>query len=497
MRKNDREALLRWDDYRSNLLRSTPVPVENEKVRRERIAALEKDPEAWFAYYFPSYYTSEPARFHKRATNRLLKNTRWYEVRRWSRELAKSTRGMMEDIYMAMTGKAKNFILVSHTFDNAAELLMPYMINLESNNRLINDYGLQRGLRYWEIGKIVTRRGVAFRAIGAGQSPRGTRNEEKRPDVIRVDDIDTDERCRNERRIQETWQWVEQALLPTISISGNARIVFQGNLISNNSVIARASEKADHVDTINIRDKQGRSTWIEKNSEEHIDWVLSKISYISAQKEYFNNPIVEGTVFDKMHYKKLPPLSAYQFIVAYGDPSFRDTKKNDYKAVVVMGKRKDEYHIIKAYMGQTTTAEMAGWYLELNKWVNQKTPVYNFIEGNATQYFIIDQLRRYLADANANFYLSADMRKKADKFSRIETALEPLNRQGKLFLNLDEKDSPGMKVLEDQFLALDPSLSAHDDGPDAAEGAKYIIDRKIIAAMPLSIGMRQGNSKRY
>lgn len=497
MKPNTKDAILRWEDYRSNLLRSTPVPTETEKERRDRVAALEKNPEAWFAFYFPSFYTAAPARFHINATARLLKNNRWYEVRRWSRELAKSTRGMMEDIYLALTGKSSNFILVSHSWDNACELLMPYMINLESNNRIINDYGLQRGVRQWEMGKMVTRKGCAFRAIGAGQSPRGTRNEWKRPDVIRVDDIDTDERCRNEKRVHETWHWVEQALLPTVSVSGSVRIVFQGNLISKNSVIARASEKADRVDTVNIRDKHGKSSWPEKNSEEHIDWILSKISYISAQKEYFNNPIVEGSVFKEMHYKKMPPLTAYPFLVAYGDPSFKDTKKNDFKAIVLMGRIKDEYHILKAWLNQTTTSDMAKWYMDAFSYVANKAPVYFFIEGNATQDLIINQLRRHLADASAPFYLTVDMRKKGDKFSRIETALEPLNREGKLFLNEAEKDNPMMKTLEQQFLAIEPGMNAHDDGPDAAEGAKFIIDRKQAASLPLAIGQRTGNSKRY
>lgn len=512
MKQATKDATLRWDDYRSSLIRSTPVPVETEPQRRRRVEALERDPEAWFAFYFPNFYTAAPALFHLQATQRLLNHNRWYEVRRWSRELAKSTRGMMEDLYMALTGRASNFILVSHSFDNACELLMPYMIQLESNSRLINDYGTQRGLRNWEMGKLVTMRGVAFRAIGAGQSPRGTRNEWKRPDVIRIDDIDTDERCRNERRIADTWAWVEQALLPTVSVSGNVRIVFQGNLISHNSIIARASDNADFVHTVNIRDDQGVSSWPEKNTEEHIDWILSKISYISQQKEYFNNPITEGTIFRTMNYKHLPPLSAYPFLVAYGDPSFKDTKRNDFKAIVLMGRLGDEYHIIKAYLAQTTTADMAKWYIDIHNYVAGQSPTYYYIEGNATQDLIVDQLRRHLAEmvvqthASASpiysaFPLSVDLRKKGDKFSRIETSLEPINREGKLYLNADEAENPFMRTLEQQFLSIEPALSGHDDGPDAAEGAKYIIDRKLATASPISMGMRRSdsftNSKRY
>lgn len=84
---------------------------------------------------------------------------------------------------------------MSNSYDNAERLLMPYMIILERNNGIIADYGTQKKIGSWNAGEFTTRKGVAFRALGAGQSPRGTRNNEIRPDVIIIDDIDTDEDC--------------------------------------------------------------------------------------------------------------------------------------------------------------------------------------------------------------------------------------------------------------------------------------------------------------
>ncbi len=54
----------------------------------------------------------------------------------------------------------------------------------------------------WETGEFTCQSGCSFRAIGAGQSPRGTRNKNFRPDCILIDDIDTDEECRNPERIR-------------------------------------------------------------------------------------------------------------------------------------------------------------------------------------------------------------------------------------------------------------------------------------------------------
>ena len=98
-----------WKKFRDNTRKATPIDL-NESVidKQNRIAKLEKNPEQWFKYYFPNFYTSEPAPFHIAATKRVLANPEWYEVRSWSRELSKTGRTMMEVLYLAMTGKKKN-----------------------------------------------------------------------------------------------------------------------------------------------------------------------------------------------------------------------------------------------------------------------------------------------------------------------------------------------------------------------------------------------------
>ena len=103
---------------------------------------------------------------------------------------------MMDVIYLVMTGKKKNILLVSYSSDNAEMLLRPYKNVFEQNERLRNDYGDQVNFGNWKEKKFVLSNGASFRAIGKGESPRGAKNDEARPDVILIDDIDTDEECR-------------------------------------------------------------------------------------------------------------------------------------------------------------------------------------------------------------------------------------------------------------------------------------------------------------
>ena len=508
MTKNE---LMRWlRELVKEIVELTSIDCEEpEKVRKERIVRLEADQEEWFKYYFPRYTYAPPAKFHIEATEKVLKNEEWYEVRLWSRELAKSTRTMMEVFYLTLVGhkvasamteqerlKKRYVLLISNSLDNATRLLTPYKVNLQFNKRIIQDYGMQKNAGNWQMGEFTTQNGVAFRALGAGQSPRGARNEEVRPDIILFDDVDTDADCLNPEIIAKKWRWIEEAAIGTRSISEPTTIIFCGNRISADCCITRACKQADKVEEINIRDAKGLSTWPEKNSEADIDRVLNQKSYAAAQKEYFNNPISEGSVFKEMAYKPIRPLSEYKVLVCYTDPSYKDT--NDYKATVLVGSLENEFHIIKCYLAQATTAEMIRWHYNMMDLVGGYSCYYCM-----EQVFMQDVLVKEVGDAGKRtgrtIPIHGDTRKKPDKFMRIESLLEPLHRNGQLYLNEQEKHNPHMERLAEQFIAFAPGRRAHDDGPDAVEGAIWILnqkDTKGIGKGIISIP-KPVNDKRY
>ena len=501
----DRRALAQWDEFRANLLRSTTVDYnETEAEKTKRIAHLEAHPEEWFAYYFPNYYKNEPAAFHLKATKRLLKNKRWYEVRAWSRELAKSVRSMFEVLYLSLTGEVRNTLLVSNSYDNAERLLTPFRINLESNNRIINDYGEQVLPGHWEAGEFTTRKGASFRALGAGQSPRGTRNEELRVDFLLVDDFDTDEECRNSKIIAQKWRWLEEALFPTVSISGNYRILFNGNIIAKDCCITRAIKKAKHVDIINIRDKRGKSAWPAKNSEADIDYFLSMISFAAGQKEFFNNPITEGTVFKELRWDEVPRLEKFRFLVAYGDPapSNKENKDSAYKFAGLIGEMNGTFYIITCYLDHATNAKFIDWFYDLYDYVRERSQIYNYVENNSLQDPFYEQvLYPLVIEAGKKrtryMFLTPDERRKPDKYARIEGNLEPLNRKGQLVLNIAERNNPHMQRLEEQFKAVDPQLNSPVDGPDGVEGGVWIVNTKAASLSPIKIGGKPTNKKRF
>lgn len=503
----DKQAVREWDEYVKALRTDTALEADKSKADIEKHRqSLERDPVAWMKYMFPNYATAEFAPFHKRFIKRAIENQEWYEVISWARELAKDTVVMMTMMYLNLTGKKKFTLFVSSSYDAACDLLLPYMLNFEGNSRINAYYGEQKKWGNWENGNFTTRCGARYIALGSGQSPRGKKNESLRPDSIILTDLDTDEDCRNKDTINKRWDWVEKALIPTRSVSKPLLVLMLGNVIAKDCCVVRASKMADHWDVINIRDKNGNSTWPDKNTEDMIDRVLSKISTKAAQGEYYNNPLSEGDTFKEMVWGKCPDIRTMKFVVNYSDPatSNKDKQKTgaSFKAMFLMGYKEGRYYVYTGYLDQVNNAKFVDWFYGIRDYVNNRTQVYNYIENNTLQDPFYEQVFRPLfnqfAKEKGHIGIIPDTRKKPDKYVRIEGNLEPVNRNGQLILNIDQKDNPHMQRLEEQFLLVSPQLKAPADGPDCIEGAKFILDikRSQLGGDTISMGHRPRNNKR-
>ena len=483
----ERRKLKEWNEYVESIRAATPVDIsmsESEKLRQKR--HLESQPVEWMEYFFPMYAKHQFAKFQVKAINRIIDNPEWFEVLSWARELAKSTIVMFCVLFLVLTGKKRNVILASATETSAIKLLAPYRAILEGNARIRFFYGDQMNIGQWSESHFVTKNGASFTGIGAGNAPRGSRNEDVRPDVLLVDDFDTDEDCRNKTTLDKKWDWWEKALYPTRSVSEPTLIVFCGNIIAKDTCVARAGAKADHWDIVNIVDKNGKSTWPEKNSPENIERIRRSISAKAYQGEYMNNPITEGKIFMNLPFGTVPPLRRFKFLVCYGDPAYsnRKNKSDSTKAVWLIGKLKGVYYIIKGFLARETNAKYIDWYYQIRDYVGNQTAVYFYQENNSLQDPFFEQVfKPLIREANDrrhdNLHIREDRRSKIDKASRIEANLEPIDRNGQWIFNEEEKDNPHMKELLDQFRLFEMSLPYNADGPDCIEGGMCILDSKL------------------
>lgn len=492
MSLSNKQIEIQWAEFRDGIKGSTPIDEsETPEQQRKRIAMLEADRVRWVKYYFPKYAYAEFADFHIEFIERIIAHPEWWENVNWARELAKDTVTMFVILYLALTGKKRYILMIGNTVTDAGNFLELYRSQLDSNQRIKRDYGVQESLGNWTFGEFTTQKGVKFRAIGAGQSPRGTKNEEVRPDAIIFNDLDTDQDVRNPDIIQQRWDWVEKAAIGTRSISKDTLILFLGNIIAKDCCVVRAQKFADHVSLVNIRGVDGKSTWPKKNTEAHIDRVLSQKSYNAQQSEYFNNPISQGTVFKEMTYGKCPDLKDLPFVLIYADPATsnkdRPTLKakvqNSCKSVVVLGCLNLKFYVYKAFVDSTTNSTFIDWLYAAKNYAANAAQIYTYIENNTLQDPFYEQVLLPLIFAKGEVAgdilgIIPDTRSKPDKYFRIEGTLEPLNRLGLLTLNIDEKTDPHMERLEAQFKSVSAN-SKTMDGPDAVEGGVFKIKEKM------------------
>lgn len=499
------EAIKRWKEHCTNIQSQTIVNrAENHADKLNRIKRLQDDYAAFVEYYFP-HYTVNPetgkqtacAPFHVKAANKVKKEKNLKAAFKWHRGAAKSTH---LNIFIPMWLKAQEvrqlnvMVLVGKSEENAKTLLGDIQAELQFNQRYINDFGVQYNHGSWEEGKFVTVDGCAFFARGRGQSPRGLRYRNKRPDYIVIDDLDDDELCKNKKRVQELTEWVKEALFGALD-GGRGRFIMVGNLISKNSVLANfCATDTVYVSQVNVYDKNGNVSWAAKWTKEEIKKMERFMGYRSFQKEMMNNPITEGTVFrqDWIRWKKMASLKKYDFLIAYCDPSFKNTSKNDYKAIKLWGKLGTELHQIDAFVRQCSVGEMVRWWYDLHERIRQADVVcYYYIEANFLQDIILDEFTR---EGNLRGYqlpIRGDKRKKPDKFQRIE-GISPLWERGFVYYNIDKQNDPDTLAGLDQTLAFEKGTHTHDDAPDADEGALYILQQqnRVLTFQP-SYGRRK------
>ena len=499
-----REAVERWQKHCETVQQATVVnTAETAREKMARIRLVRSDYAAFVDYYFP-HYTVNPetgkqtpcAPFHIKAANKVLKERNLKAAFKWHRGAAKSTH---LDIFIPLWLKCQEtrqlnvMVLVGKSEDNANTLLADIQAELQFNQRYIHDFGQQYNNGSWEEGEFVTKDGTAFFARGRGQSPRGLRYRSHRPDYIVIDDLDDDELCENDSRVRKLTEWVKEALFGAFGAEGG-RFIMVGNLISKCSVLANiAASKGVEVNQVNVLDKNGKSAWPEYWTPERIQEKREFMGYRAFEKEYMNNPIKEGSVFRKdwIRWKKILSLDKYDEIVAYCDPSFKGSTKNDYKAIKVWGKIGTELHHIRAFVRQCSVAEMVRWFYDLHESLPEGVICKYMIEANFLQDTLLDDFEAEGEIRGYQLPIQADRRKKPDKFQRIE-AVSPLWERGFVFYNEDLQNDPDILCGIEQTLSIEKGSSTHDDGPDADEGAINVLQKHSrVQKFKPSIGTRR------
>lgn len=483
----------------------TPI---QKRARIERLLKVENFPE-YCRYYFGHYIDSDFGWFHIKAANEILKSDNIMAALEWAREHAKSVFvDVLIPLWLKSNNKLDGMILASETEKKAAKLLGDLQAELISNSNYIADFGEQRMNGNWSEGHFITADGIGFWSFGIGQNPAGVRNAQRRPNYGAIDDASSKKKAKNQQLVKEDLDWILGEFLGCLSIKGK-RLVFANNRTAKNDLTAHFVGDVKEGDPIRkglvhikvyatenprthkklMLENGGVPAWKERYTKADIERRLGEMGYRNSMRQMYHEHIEDGDVFKEEHlpWGKCFPLDHYDALISYNDPSYKGARKNDFKAIVLIGRKGVYYHFIWAWVRQASRSAMVGAHYMLDQAIRSKIKLNgihtNRQEVNCAHYieanFLQEELYMDEYDSEAENYdneilrLRGDKRAKPDKFGRIED-LSPLAERGLLVFNEELQKDSDMITLRDQFLSFP---NGHDDGPDACEGGITILTR--------------------
>lgn len=504
-RLKEKQEYEAWLKEKAAIKRLSPESRENDEAKKKRINELLKPGhEPQFArYYLAHLIDSEFGYFHKRDMKKVSEELDLMALMEYPREHAKSTifGTVMPMILLARTIylKTNDFtgcVLGSATEPKADKLLADLQSELMFNKRFIDDFGEHYGSGKWTEGFFVSTQGFGFWAFGRGQSPRGIKEAAFRPNYGLIDDIDDKKLVKNEDLVDEVLEWILEDFYGCLPLKGS-RLIMIGNRIHRKSVLAKFAGDIDEDDPIreglyhskvyaieNPRthkmdlSEKGVPAWKERYTYEMLWTKINRMGRRSGLKEYFHQHIILGKVFKEEHlpWEDMLSLPEYDALITYNDPSYKNSMTSDCKAIVLMGKKGRYYDIIDVFDRQCSTAEMVRGHYGIAAQIPSHLDTKHYMEANFIQDLMLEEYFRYGEQNPPMLRIRGDKRKKPDKEVRIEN-LTPLTEQCHIRFNRKLKHKPDMITLRDQFLGF-PDKRIKDDGPDAVEGAVFILDKK-------------------
>ena len=509
-------------------------PTTGPEGLRRKLGAI--DMEFFGRAYFPHYFSRPSPEFHRELDviwqQGVLKGrypltaadtktiSRLPGVRRAvaaPRGHAKSTNLTFKGtMHSTLYGYKHYPIIISDSSEQAEGFLDNIRVEFEENTAILEDFGPLAG-SVWRSNVLVTKTNIKIEAIGSGKKIRGRKHRNWRPDLIILDDVENDENVRTPEQRKKLKDWFDKA----VSKCGDdyTDIVYIGTLLHYDSLLAKTlanpayrSIKYKAV----IRFSQADDLWQQwetiftdlSNDDREADALAffqahktamlegtqvlweEKLSYYdlmvmrvsegeaSFNSEEQNEPINPDDClfmeewFDYYNEAEVnfgdPAFDFFGFI----DPSLGKTKRSDFSAIVTLAKHKGSgyMYVVDADIERRHPDRIIADVLAKERWLRASFGHgYRKLgaETNQFQWFLKEELAK--ASAKAGLYLPIEeVQQTSDKVMRIQT-LQPDVKNKYIKFNRRHK-----RLLEQltQF-----PMGAHDDGPDALEGARSIAKR--------------------
>ena len=387
------------------------------------------------------------------------------------RGFAKSTIfSLFSPLFEIFFGTAKKIFMVSATAELAKQWIAMMKEEIEGNAVIREDFGDVSTKIKWTEDHIVCRRGprdlVHVVAKGAGYQLRGFR-----PDLIVIDDVETDDGVASDVQREKLLSWFNKALVNTLNLGGRLRMI--GTNIHPCSLLRNVMDRENWVARkyqAYVDDAWTQSLWPELWPHERLQDRLEDIGLPAFNSEFMNDPVIsEDPVFVKRWFKYYDPndegviedLSTKPRTVIACDPAISQRDGADYTAIVVLtvtGRDPNiKYYVRDIVRGhwsmRGTVNELVGFY---ETYAGEYPTV--VIETVAYQQALAEEIERYKKNYSAEFKVKK-IKPDKDKIRRAK-AVHSEVQQGAVFFQKEKH----RLLIEEMFLF---PTGDHDDLVDA------------------------------
>ena len=133
------------------------------------------------------------------------------------RGAAKSTLAEEAITVMAALGETKNCIIIGESYERAVDRLRAIKHHIETNAFIQATLGVEPG-PIWTEDKIVLNNNTIIQAFGRGQSLRGVKYLDWRPDMAFYDDLEDKESVATPEARAKTMQWFTATAMPALDV---------------------------------------------------------------------------------------------------------------------------------------------------------------------------------------------------------------------------------------------------------------------------------------
>ena len=234
-------------------LAETTVQRQISDLRRK---AGSTSPLTFAQAYLPSHLKLKPSRMHCDLFEMLQEVSHQRGARlaiAAPRGHAKSTIVSLAYVLWCICYCTERYImLISNTLDQANDFLSQIKSELQSNERLLEDFpevceqpgsapgsadpGAGVGARRWTRDEVVTRNDVRLTALGADTKFRGRRYKQHRPTLIVLDDVESEVEVRSDDQRRHKQEWFNKTVLKAGTSATNVIVV--GTILHYDALLA-------------------------------------------------------------------------------------------------------------------------------------------------------------------------------------------------------------------------------------------------------------------